>query len=235
MSTCQEEVPRTEPAEQVGISIEQLVEATVRTVMIQQSMAPAPALPARTLPNSEIAALLPPFSGTAEEMSVESFIDRVEAVKSAYGIRGDIMHLIMVSKLMGAAKDWYHSKLDNITMSLSDLLESIRRNFTCRPGRMVLMRKFEARKWKRSEKFQQYYHDKTILGNHVGLEEEEEDMIPYVIDGMDNPSLQCMARMKDFTRLQDLFRVMNNVIDSDRSVVHGRCPMFTPSNRARQR
>ena len=48
-----------------------------------------------------------------------------------------------------------------------------------------------------------------MLGNELHLEENQ--LTEYVIDGMNNPNLQCQARMRDFASLNDLLRVMSRL------------------------
>ncbi|KAK9679381.1 Zinc knuckle [Popillia japonica] len=76
------------------------------------------------------------------------------------------------------------------------------------------MRKFDSRKWKRSESFFNYYQDKVILGNKLNL--PESDLISYIIDGFDNGTLQAQARMARFISLSELLDVMKNLSITER-------------------
>jgi len=61
---------------------------------------------------------------------------------------------------------------------------------------MALRKKFEAREWKPSESFADYFHDKIVLAKDVLVDEEE--MVDYLIDGIPNDHLQNLVRMKEF-------------------------------------
>lgn len=78
--------------------------------------------------------------------------------------------------------------------------------FSCRENRIALMKSFESRKWRRSENFAGYFHDKILLGNKLQL--NEPDLIDYVIKGFDNTVLQSQARIKRFLSLAELLTTM---------------------------
>jgi len=61
---------------------------------------------------------------------------------------------------------------------------------------MALRKKFEARKWKPSESFADYFHDKIILAKNVPVNEEE--MINYLIDGIPDDHLQNLEDERIF-------------------------------------
>lgn len=69
--------------------------------------------------------------------------------------------------------------------------------FKCRDDKLARLRQFEARYWRRNEKFVNYFHDKVLLGNRLGL--TDEDMLCYLIHGFENTLLQTQAKMKEFT------------------------------------
>ncbi|CAH0550984.1 unnamed protein product [Brassicogethes aeneus] len=59
-----------------------------------------------------------------------------------------------------------------------------------------------------------YYNDNVMLGNRVGL--DNNDMVDYLIDGFYNSTLQVQARMQNFTGPEALVSVMNRVTLKDR-------------------
>lgn len=162
--------------------------------------------------NSEIAALLPTFTG--HEDDVESWVKRVDAIQEAYQVPDNVMKLIVVGRLEGQAKAWHNTKLEYITMPWNDFKTEMSVMFSSRPNKVTLMRKMESRKWRKSEKFSNYFTDKVVLGNKLNL--SEEDIIDYVIDGFDNSNLQSQARMKNFTSSSELLQIMKNVTNEDR-------------------
>lgn len=60
-------------------------------------------------------------------------------------------------------------------MAWCTLKDETRPTFVCRPGRVILKRKFELRKWKGGEIFSVYFHGKVLFGNTAVL--DETDMI----------------------------------------------------------
>lgn len=91
--------------------------------------------------------------------------------------------------------------------------------FDQRTGKLLQRRKFEERKWKISETYREYHHDKIILGNQLSLEEDE--LIEYIIDSIPDGRLQDQARMQQFSSLDHLFRAFENIVlqnDSKKNV-----------------
>lgn len=62
-------------------------------------------------------------------------------------------------------------------------------------GRLERRRQFEARRWKKTEMFSEYYH-MVILGNRILVAEDE--MVDYVIEGIPSEELRNQARMHSF-------------------------------------
>lgn len=84
------------------------------------------------------------------------------------------------------------------------------------------MKKFEARRWKRTEKSSVYYADKILLGNQLGI--PEPDMIDYLIDGIENIALQNQECMFEFEHLTDLLRIMSKLVVRDNRPEHAYIP-----------
>lgn len=162
--------------------------------------------------NKEIATLLPEFKGHGDD--AEQFIRRVDAVKTAYNVSDNLIMLTVANKLTAQAKTWFHSKIEFITMSWDDFKVEFNAMFGGRPSKLALMRNFENRKWRKNEKFSVYCTEKVSLGNLANL--SENDIIEYVIDGFNNSVLQSQARMQEFTSINDLVRVMNNITNEDK-------------------
>ncbi|KAF2886474.1 hypothetical protein ILUMI_19699 [Ignelater luminosus] len=90
--------------------------------------------------NRQIAALLSSFSGDSSE-DVENWMSRIEVVQTAYGVSDEIMQVIMVTKMSGAALQWYHSKIDYITMLFEFFRKGTKPMFARRPSRINLLKK----------------------------------------------------------------------------------------------
>jgi len=70
-----------------------------------------------------------------------------------------------------------------------------------------MCKKFEERKWKREETFNNYVHEKVILGNRVPIDDDE--ISEYIIDGIPDPILRDQARVsghKTKTSLLEAFQ-----------------------------
>ncbi|VEN44890.1 unnamed protein product [Callosobruchus maculatus] len=207
--------PPASPTSQ--FTVEDLIQTTVRAMILkdqERARIPSPGFssppaPART-PNAEIAALIPEFCGTED---VSQWIKRIDSIRDVYEVPLKTILLLAVSKFTGDAKRWYHSKVDLINMNWDELKVELNRMFYSRTDRISVMRQFEARKWKRGERFTTYFNDKVILGNRLNL--PELDLIEYVIDGFNNDVLESQARIKDFTSLNDLVRIMSNISNND--------------------
>ncbi|KAF2886767.1 hypothetical protein ILUMI_19406 [Ignelater luminosus] len=71
------------------------------------------------------------------------------------------------------------------------------------------------RKWKRNEAFNDYYHDKVLLASKLQLEEPE--IIEYVVEGIEDIKLRNQAKLKEFTSLNNLLTMMNELNHSNYS------------------
>lgn len=202
------------------ISMEDLIQSTVRAVMIydQQRNATRENMPTTsavvvpstpTFSNREISALLPEFSGT--DQGVNLWLERVGAVQNVYNVPDNVMQVIAVSKLTSQAKEWYLSKVEHVTMNWDTLRGEFKRMFGSYKNVIILRKIFERRKWKHNEQFANYFHEKVTLGNNAAVPQNE--LIQYIIDGFENKVLQSQARMMlhEIKTTEDLFRIMNNV------------------------
>lgn len=125
-----------------------------------------------------------------------------------YHLDDDRAKLLISNKLKGKAKNWFQAE-NTIPMTLNQILDNFKKMYDHRPTRVVLRKKFEAREWKTSESFADYFHDKIVLAKNVPIEEEE--LVDYLIDGIPNENLQDMARVKEFATKEDLLRVFQKV------------------------
>jgi hypothetical protein len=213
------------PQGRVTLTVDELIQSTVRALMFQQeearrqqvtsplvSTSVAPSSP--RFQNSEIAALLPPFEGFEDD--VEGWLERVDAVRSTYEVPDNIIKLIAVGKLRGDANGWYQSKVQYITMAWNDFKTEMKQMFKKRLNKVEVMREFEARKWTRGEDFTKYYADKVRLRNKARL--GEEDILQYLIDGIENRMLQNFVRINNPFELTDVLTIMKDVKNEDRKL-----------------
>lgn len=204
-------------AENPSVTVDDVIQQTVRAILAYKRAEAAEGVtrspPEVAYTNKQLAELIPEFTGVTEDVDADTWLKRVDAVQTAYQVDDKILHLLVVGKMTGTARDWYHSKVEHVTMTWQEIKHELKLHFTSRPERVQLMKRFEARRWKQRERFSDYYHDKLKLGNRLNL--SEEDMIAYVIDGFEHRGLQSQARMQDFKSLPELLRIMNNVTQND--------------------
>lgn len=159
-----------------------------------------------TIGQKELYKLIPVFNG--KNMDVSTWIKQVDVVQEVYNVDSNLLHLLVVSKISGTAKDWYDSKVENVQLPWNVLKNELLNNFSCRQDRMQIQkRRFEARRWRRGELFSTYYHDKTKMGNFLNL--SDNDMIEYLIEGFDYRSLQRQVRLGGYTTLPEFLQLMN--------------------------
>ncbi|GJQ88212.1 hypothetical protein Trydic_g13204 [Trypoxylus dichotomus] len=87
------------------------------------------------------------------------------------------MLLTIINKLGGMARDWFHSKPEHSLLTLEMLKSEMVKMLKSREDKITMMKKFEAGRWK-----------KRLV---------EDDLINYIIDGMDNSILKTHAKVKE--------------------------------------
>lgn len=109
-----------------------------------------------------------------------------------------------MSKLHGKATDWYFLLAHHMTLSVNELLEKMDNMFD-QPLRKRERRQLaQARSWK-DESFNDYCHDKLILGNKVPVDEDE--LIDFVIEGIpSSTNVKNQARMHCFSTMAYLYQ-----------------------------
>jgi len=53
-------------------------------------------------------------------------------------------------------------------------------------SKMALRKEFERRTWQVGESFNEYYHDKIIMANHISMDE----IIDYIVEGVSDVRLR---------------------------------------------
>lgn len=198
-------------ADQLHLSLDEIIATTVRAINLQNKT---------RISNEELKALIPEFSGSTDE-DINQWFQRIDAIRRMYEVNDNSLLLTIISKLKGTALNWFHSKPSHVTYDLAQLKTEMSNIFETKEDSIMLMRKFEKRRWRKNEKFSEYYMDKTLLGNKLNL--AEKDLITYIIEGMDNPHLQSIAKMKEFMTLNHLLRVMNDVTNTERPTLCTTC------------
>lgn len=141
-----------------------------------------------------IASLLDYFHGNSD--AYDKWERQVRLLKTMYKLDDNKTKVLMGSRLKEKANEWFHSKPELIEMDFENFLREMRAMFLHRPSKLIRRKKFEERVWKKGELFSEYFHDKTILANHVPIDSDE--MIDYLIEGIPDISLRDQARIQKF-------------------------------------
>lgn len=178
------------------VSVEDIINIAVNALQVKE----------RQVNVSEVSTLIPEYSGAED---VTAWFTTVDTVKLTYKVSDEMIKLVTIGKLSGQAKKWFHSSPLHAGMTYVMIKEEMTKMFKCEEDKISLMRRFEARRWKRSEKFSEYYFDKVLIGKQLQL--SESDLIHYVIEGFDDVQLQVQAKIKEFSSLSHLLEVMNTI------------------------
>lgn len=149
-----------------------------------------------------IGELLGEYHGSSDDF--ERWKTQVNLLKNTYQLDENAARILVGSRLKGKAQEWYHSLANNSILRVDELLERMDAMFNQRMGRLERRRCFETRKWKKTETFREYCHDKLILGNRVPIEREE--MVDYVIEGIPSEELRNQAQMHSFESVEALLK-----------------------------
>lgn len=168
----------------------------------------------REYPRPSIAAigdLLSLFDGSGD---YEIWEKQLRLLRTTYHLTDEYAKVLVGMRLKGKAAEWLHSKSQHIGLPLETLLSEMREMYDHRPSKMELRKRFEQRTWKKEETFQQYVHDKVVMGNRVPISEEE--IIDYLIDGIPVANLRDQARMSRFTSKTSLMQAFEKITLRDR-------------------
>ena len=160
-----------------------------------------------------LADLLSPFSGNAEKN--ETWERQVMFLKQTYNLEDEILRILIGTRLKGRAMEWFYSKPIYIAMPSDDLLVELRKMFHHRPDKITMGRRFEERVWTKTETFHDYVHEKMILANHLGMDDDE--VLSYIIDGIPDVQLRDVARLQGFRTSQSLLQAFEEISLSGRN------------------
>ncbi|XP_070529916.1 uncharacterized protein [Cardiocondyla obscurior] len=146
-----------------------------------------------TLSIRNVCELLSEFNGNVDNF--ERWKAQVLLLINMYELDENAARILVGSRLRGKAAEWYASLVEHLSMNVDDLLERMSSMFGQRLSRLERKRLFENRTWQRNETFENYCHDKVILGNKVPIEHEE--LIEYIIDGIPSATPETKQARKD--------------------------------------
>ncbi|XP_036345836.1 uncharacterized protein LOC118755096 [Rhagoletis pomonella] len=153
-----------------------------------------------------IKTLVPDYDGG---LNFSIWIAQLKSVADAYTVNENELRVLMLSKLKGKAQKWLQSKPDFAIKSVNNLIDEMNEVFGLKENRILMRRRFEARKWKAGEKFVEYLNDKVILANPLQLEEEE--IVEYVIEGISDYRLRTQAYLQCYSTKAQLLQAFSKV------------------------
>lgn len=154
-----------------------------------------------------IGEMIDEFDGSARNMLV--WEKQVLKIIEVHGLEDKMAKLVIVSRLKGKARKWYYSRSDLLKLDVKELLAELTKMFDVRPSKLDLKKKFEARTWKASESFPDYFHDKIIKANEIVIPEEE--LVDYIIDGIPDHHIRTQARIQNFQSTQGVLQAFRKV------------------------
>lgn len=97
--------------------------------------------------------------------NVDGTYDMLERRVKELEVSDNMTKLLFGSQLKSNALEWLHPRSEYISISLDDLLSSLKEIFYHFENVFVAKRNFEAHTWRKEESFSEYLHQKVILGN----------------------------------------------------------------------
>jgi hypothetical protein len=155
-----------------------------------------------TMSIKNVSDLLSEYNGSSDDF--ERWKAQINLLRNTYELDENSSKILVGSRLKGKAREWYYSLADNLILRVDELLMRMDAMFNQPIGRLERRRQFETRRWKKTETFSDYCHDKLILGNRVPIAESE--MVDYVIEGIPLEDLRNQAQMHSFTTVQELLK-----------------------------
>ncbi|XP_043063827.1 uncharacterized protein LOC122319990 [Drosophila ficusphila] len=146
------------------------------------------------------------FSG---ETCARKWITQMFNIGSIYGVSGQYIKMLMISKIKGKAKLWLHANPGRILLPMEDLIDDLIGMFGEKASKLETRRKFEERKWSAGESFGSYVDDKVMLAQGINVDAEE--LLSVVIEGIPNIGLRIQAQIQCFDDVKQLKRAFADV------------------------
>ncbi|XP_050745960.1 zinc finger CCHC domain-containing protein 9-like [Drosophila biarmipes] len=99
-----------------------------------------------------------------------------------YKLSEDITRMLVMSKLKDRPQIWLHSSENFLSFPAQELLSQLAEAFQSKESKITSRRKFQERKWHPDEDFAAYFNDKTMLAEHIRIDDEE--LIDSIIEGI---------------------------------------------------
>ena len=176
------------------------------------------------VPLTEISAQIPAFCFHEEKsVGLEIWLRRVESVRNVYKLDERTTKMLATNKFGSVVKNWYESQENFWDLQWPELVENLRTMFGEVRDQASLMERMRSRKWKKSERLEDYFIDKQNLARKARLPDEE--IIPHIIKGIDNFTIKVQLASGQHQTLGGLFgdmKSISNSIEYDQSFENAR-------------
>lgn len=133
----------------------------------------------------------------------------MNSLRGAYELTGDLAKLMIGARLRGRAQEWFHSSPEYANLPVDELLAEMRKMFHHESSKIWMRQQFERRTWRKDETFNEYMHQKVILGNRSKIMETE--MIEYIIEGIPDLALRDQARVQRLRSREALLEAFERI------------------------
>lgn len=139
----------------------------------------------------------------------EVWITQFKSINSVYKANENTVKALLMCKLKGKAQMWLHSKPNFINESADQILNEMKEIFCTKENKLVMRRNFEARKWKYGETFIDYYNEKIMLSNKIGIDDDE--LIDQIIEGIPDSQLRMQASLQCYSNKMQLLQAFSKI------------------------
>ena len=161
------------------------------------------------IPFSEISCQIPIYNGNSSETDVYDWIKIVDDVKAMYMVDDKTIKVLATNKLANNAKKWYDTLENMCTKTWEETKVELVDMFGDGEDLGMLMGRIRARKLKRDERVEDYFHDKCAMARRAKLTEAE--TIHHLIQGIDNFTIRTQlltARSKTTKDVLQLLKLL---------------------------
>ncbi|XP_075151763.1 uncharacterized protein LOC142225838 isoform X2 [Haematobia irritans] len=146
------------------------------------------------------------FDGTSDG---NFWVTQLKDIKKTYRLNDYVFRALFATKLVGKAQLWLHTRRNAPEEHIDELLQNFCVTFGTKESKLETRRKFEQRKWRFGETFNEYYDEKIMLASKLQLEEDE--LLEYLVDGISNIQIKTQASMQQHRTTTDLLKSLANV------------------------
>lgn len=149
----------------------------------------------------DVIGMLPEFDPVRGSTTPDQFINKVQQLQRGYLWNDEIVLFAVQHKLKGHAKIWLDSQ--RVFSTLGEFLLAFRRDFPDITNTADIHRELIGRKRHCNESFVDYYFTMLAKGRRGSI--DDESLISYIINGINDPDTMRMLMSNNFKTCNDLF------------------------------